>query len=154
MIFAPSLRPFLFAIAALVLTGTAPAYAQSYEGLMEEPIGSPLPGPASSSGGYSGLVGWDDNVSATNPYGTPPASDIYQFIQGSGATFDQRKEIARQEREAQKLLRQKQVQEQNIARAEKLQQQLKAIGEERQRKLLEQQQEIILKMQQRKQQGK
>lgn len=154
MIFATSLRPFLFAIAALALTGAAPAYAQSYEGLMEGPIGGSPSGMSSSGGGYSGLVGWDDNVSATNPYGTPPAGDIYQFVQGSGATFDQRKELARQEREAQKLLRQKQIQEQNIARAEKLQQQLKTIGEERQRKLLEQQHEILIKMQQRKQQGK
>lgn len=152
------LRPAAASLLAILLcTGlaTSPAQAQGYEGLIEAQPGfdAPLRGNA-DGGGYSGLVGWDASPNASNPYGNTRNTDIYQFVRGAGTTFDERKEQARQEREAQKKERQEQARQRNLQRVEELQRKLQQTGMERQKRIQEQHAEIMqrMKLQQQQQQ--
>jgi hypothetical protein len=148
-------------VAALVFLFAAPpakpALAQGYEGLVEAQSGYNTQrrggaSPGSEGSGYEGLVGWTPQQSATNPYGTAPASDIYQFVRGSGATMDERRDMGRAEREQQKHERRQQIMDGNRQRDEALQEKLKADNEARQRRNLEQHAEIMQRIQQQQQQ--
>lgn len=150
-------RPVVMPLLAIVLCAglsSSPAQAQGYEGLIEAQPGfdAPVRGAAQDGGGYNGLVGWGSNPSATNPYGNARNTDIYQFVRGAGTTFDERKENARLEREAQKKERQEQSRQRNIQRAEELQRKLQEAGMERQKRIQEQHAEIMQRMQQQRQQ--
>jgi hypothetical protein len=147
--------PLLTALAAVLMIGfgASHAQAQGYEGLVESQPGYDTQqfrgrDGAVDGGGYGGVVGWQGSPSATNPYGTAPATDIYQFVQGSGTSPEDRKEMARQKREADKKARQEETALRNQRAAAELQAKLQKIGEERQKRVLEQHQEIIQRMQQ------
>lgn len=154
--------PFLAAVLMIGL-GAADARAQGYDGLIETQPGYGNTNPFTQrgieqpdGGGYDGLVGWDDKQSASNPYGATPSSDIYGFVRGAGTSPEERKEAAKQEREAQRLARQQEIQQKNLQRAEELQKKLQDIGMERQKRVLEQHEQIIqnMKKQQQQQQGR
>ena len=151
-------RPALFAAALACLAMTLPekpALAQGYEGLVEAQgsYNAPRRGKENTDGGgYDGLVGWTPQQGATNPYGTAPAGDIYQFVRGAGATMDEKREQEKAAREEQKRARQQQIIDTNRQRAEALQIKLKAEGDARQRKILEEQAAIMQRMQQQQQQ--
>lgn len=149
-----SLLPVLGAV-LMIGMGAADARAQGYDGLIESQPGYDTPirgGNAVDGGGYNGLVDWQGETSATNPYGGTPSGDIYQFVQGAGGTAEERKEKARQDREAQRLARQQEIQQKNLQRAEELQKKLQDIGMERQKRVQEQHQQILERMRQQQQQ--
>ncbi|MDP2205869.1 MAG: hypothetical protein Q8K65_06125 [Alphaproteobacteria bacterium] len=151
-------RPFFFAAALVCLFTFAPdkpAFAQGYEGLVESQGGYSPPRRGNQNtdgGGYQGLVGWDSRQSATNPYGSAPAGDIYQFVRGSGGTVDERRAAEKENREAQRRARQQQILDTNRARAEALHAQLQAENEARQRQNQAQHAEIMQRLQQQQQQ--
>ncbi len=147
----------LLAAVLMIGLGAADARAQGYEGLLEAQPGYDNPFPQRGAqpvdgGGYDGLVGWDGKQSASNPYGSTPSTDIYGFVRGAGGTPEERKEAARQEREAQRLARQQEIQQKNLQRAEELQKKLEQIGMERQKRVLEQHEQIIQNMKKQQQQ--
>jgi hypothetical protein len=145
---------FCAVLACLTFLLPAPAHAQGYEGLMEDQgggYGNARRG-GNTGGGYEGLVGWSAQPGATNPYGTAPAADIYQFVRGAGGSIEDRRDTERQAREEARRARQQQIMDSNRQRAEDLNNKLKAASEARQRKLLEQQAEILQRMQQQQQQ--
>lgn len=146
-------RPAVFSLLTAVLMiglGAADARAQGYDGLLEAQPGYDTPmqrgGEPVDGGGYDGLVGWDGKQSASNPYGATPSSDIYQFVQGTGGSPEERKQRAQQEREAERLARRQEIQQKNLQRAEELQKKLQEIGMERQKRVLEQHEQIIQNM--------
>lgn len=153
----PVVRRALFAAALVCLALSVPekpVLAQGYEGLVEAQGSYHAPRRGNENtdgGGYDGLVGWTPQQSATNPYGTAPADDIYQFVRGSGATMDERREMEKAQRAEQKRARQQQIMDANRQRAEALQLKLKAESDARQRKILEEQAAILERMKQQKQ---
>lgn len=134
----------------LIAAPVNPAQAQGYEGLLEsqnDNYGIPSRNQGNQDGGgYNGLVGWQAQQSATNPYGTAPSSDIYQFVRGAGSSIEEQRDIQKQLREQQRQQRQQQILDTNLKRAADLQAKLDAENEARQMKLLEQQAEIMQRM--------
>lgn len=132
---------------------TKPVSAQGYEGLVQPQSNYNYSRSGQSTGGgYDGLVGWESQRSSTNPYGTAPAGDIYQFVRGSGSTMEERREIQKQAREEQRRARQQQMMDTNRQRAEALNAKLKEENQERQRAITEQHAQILQRMQQQQQQ--
>lgn len=142
--------------AFLTAAPQSPAQAQGYEGLMEsqhDTYGIPSRGQGNQDGGgYDGLVGWQAQQSATNPYGTTPSGDIYQYVRGSAASIGEQRELQKQARELQRQQRQQQILDGNLKRAADLQSKLDEENQARQMKLLEQQAEIMQRMQRQQQQ--
>jgi hypothetical protein len=153
----PVCRSFVFAAALICFFATAhdkPAFAQGYEGLVESQAGYDAPRRGNQEvdgGGYDGLVGWGSRPGATNPYGTAPAGDIYQFVRGAGGTMDERRATEKENREAQRRARQQQILDTNRARAEALHAKLKEENDARQRQNQAQHAEIMQRMQQQQQ---
>lgn len=154
----PISRSFVFAAALICLCTSAPdkpAFAQGYEGLVESQAGYNAPrrnNQNARGGGYDGLVGWEAQQGATNPYGAAPAGDIYQFVRGAGSSVDERRAIEKETRDAQRRARQQQMLDSNRANAEALHARLKAENDARQRQNQAQHAEIMQRMQQQQQQ--
>lgn len=146
-------------LCAGLLAPAAPAAAQGYDGILESQSGYDTPrrggrdSGAGAGGGYDGLVTWSDRPgSATNPYGTAPAADIYGFVGGAGASAEDRRTQAQQQREEEKLRRRLQISDQNRANAEALQERLRAENAAREQANQQQRQEIMERMRQMQQQ--
>jgi len=154
----PVIRRTLFAAALLCLAATLPekpALAQGYEGLVETQSGYNAPRRGNQNtdgGGYDGLVGWTPQPSATNPYGTAPAGDIYQFVRGAGTTMNEKREQEKAAREEQKRARHQHIMDTNRQNAEAMQARVNAENEARQRKTLEEQAAIMQRIYQQQQQ--
>ncbi|MFN7114964.1 MAG: hypothetical protein ACK4PK_11475 [Alphaproteobacteria bacterium] len=150
-------RLFFFIVALacfFVVSPDKPSLAQGYEGLIQTQSGynPPRRSNQDSGGGYEGVVGWQSQQGATNPYGAAPAGDIYQFVRSSGTSVDERRAAEREKREAQRLARQQQIMDTNRVRAEALHAQLEAQNEARQRQNQAQHREIMQRMQQQQEQ--
>jgi hypothetical protein len=142
-------------VCIFIATPDSSARAQGYDGLVESQTGYDVPRRGNQNtdgGGYDGLVGWTPQPGATNPYGTAPAGDIYQFVRGAGGTIDERRASEKENREAQRQARQQQMLDSNRANAEALHARLKAENDARQRQNQAQHAEIMQRMQQQQQQ--
>lgn len=144
-------------VCAGLLAPAAPAAAQGYDGILESQSSYDTPrrgGDGSGTGGgYDGLVTWSDRPgSATNPYGTAPAADIYGFVGSAGGTPEERRAQAQQQREEEKLRRRQQISDQNRANTEALQERLRAENAAREQASQQQRQEIMERMRQMQQQ--